>query len=102
MPDYKTGERLRSRVSPAQFVVVRADKGIDEITCGGVPLAREDDALAAEAELEADDFRIEIGKRYEDEAATVELLCVSAGQGSLAVAASPLALKAPKPLPASD
>ncbi|MBT2275330.1 hypothetical protein [Rhodococcus qingshengii] len=103
MPDYKTGERLRSRVSAAQFVVVRADAGISDITCGGAPLAREGEDIAAGGEQAlTDSFKIEIGKRYEDEAATVELLCVSGGVGNLAVASAPLQLKAPKPLPASD
>jgi hypothetical protein len=103
MPDYKTGERLRSRVSAAQFVVVRAEADSLDITCGGTPLAREGEDIAVSADqVGADSFTIEIGKRYEDEAATVELLCVSGGAGSLAVGSAPLQLKAPKPLPASD
>lgn len=102
MADYKTGERLRSRVSAAQFVVVRADAGIADITCGGESLAREGEDSAVGQQTATDGPKIEIGKRYEDEAGTVELLCVSGGTGDLAVANSPLQLKMPKPLPASD
>ncbi|MBY6687786.1 hypothetical protein HQ305_21370 [Rhodococcus sp. BP-149] len=102
MSDYKTGERLRSRVSSAQFVVVSAAAGTAEITCGGEPLARDGEDISPGAGASTEGPKIEIGKRYEDEAATVELLCVSAGVGDLEVAGSPLQLKMPKPLPASD
>ncbi len=102
MADYKTGERLRSRVSGAQFVVVRADAGIADITCGAEPLAREGDDITAGHAGAVDGPKIEIGKRYEDEQATVELLCVSGGSGELSVGGAPLQVKMPKPLPASD
>lgn len=99
MTQYKVGERLRSQTSGAQLVVIRATGDL-EITCDGAALAREgEDAAAGGA---AGSTPIEVGKRYEDPAEAVELLCVAAGSGELAVNGSPLQLKVPKPLPASD
>ena len=43
-----------------------------------------------------------MGKRYVDAAGTLELLCVKAGQGSLAVGGVALQTKDAKPLPSSD
>jgi hypothetical protein len=43
-----------------------------------------------------------IGKRYVDEADTVELLCTSSGTGALTCDGAPMTIKAAKPLPASD
>ena len=43
-----------------------------------------------------------MGKRYVDEAGTVELLCVKAGKGSLAIDGTILRTKDAKPLPSSD
>jgi hypothetical protein len=42
------------------------------------------------------------GKRYVDDAGTVELLCVKAGKGSLSLGGVALVLKEAKPLPSSD
>jgi hypothetical protein len=43
-----------------------------------------------------------LGKRYVDAADSVEVLCTSAGTGSLTINGVPLEIKSPKPLPASD
>ena len=43
-----------------------------------------------------------LGKRYEDEPSGAELLCVKAGDGSLAIDGRVLPIKGAKPLPASD
>lgn len=102
MPEYKTGERLRSQVSAVNFVVVRADGDTDEIQCDGVAFAREGDQLASGTTPSQDGPKVEIGKRYENEAGTVELLCVTAGVGQVSLGAEPLRIKVPKPLPASD
>ena len=103
MPDYKTGERLRSTTSTAQFIVVRAEAGTAEITCEGVPFLREGEEATPAVDLSpAEGPKIEIGKRYEDEEGTIELLCISGGNGNLKLAEKPLQIKVPKPLPASD
>lgn len=99
MTQYKVGERLRSQVSSAQLVVIRA-QGELEIACDGVPLARAGDELASGGTSAG--APIEVGKRYEDPEEAVELLCVAAGTGELSVNGVPLQLKVPKPLPASD
>ena len=44
----------------------------------------------------------QIGKRYVDEAGTLELLCTKPGEGSLAVGGTALQIKGAKPLPSSD
>ena len=43
-----------------------------------------------------------VGKRYSDEAATIELLATKAGDGSLAAGGAPLDVAQAKTLPASD
>lgn len=43
-----------------------------------------------------------IGKRYVDATETVELLCTSSGTGQLTCDGVEMAIKAAKPLPASD
>src|SRR3546814_19314491 len=43
-----------------------------------------------------------IGKRYTDDAATVEVLCTKAGTSSLSLGDEALVLKDAKPLPSSD
>ncbi len=101
MAEYKVGERLRSRVSSVSLVVVRVDRLDIEITCGGESVARSGDELTTSA-VAADGPAIEMGKRYEDPDGTVEVLCVAAGAGELAVNGTPLQLKTPRPLPASD
>ena len=43
-----------------------------------------------------------IGKRYVNEAGTLELLCTASGAGPLSCDGTPMTIKAAKPLPASD
>jgi hypothetical protein len=43
-----------------------------------------------------------IGKRYIDPASGLELLCMKAGEGSLAIDGRPLEIAQPKNLPSSD
>ncbi|HMN47051.1 MAG TPA: hypothetical protein PKE27_20910 [Povalibacter sp.] len=95
----KPGTKLKSAVCDTEVMVIKAaDVAVD---CGGAPMAAErpaergviDPAFAAGTKM---------GKRYVDEAGTLELLCVKAGQGSLSVGGVALKLKDAKPLPASD
>lgn len=44
----------------------------------------------------------QLGKRYADEDAGLELLCARAGTGSLSLAGAAIEIKSAKPLPASD
>ena len=98
------GQTLSSVTDTTAVVVVRAPGTDVEITCGGkpmvdlkagqpVPLVPADPAFAQPTRL---------GKRYENAAATIELLCTKGGTSSLAVNGEILAIKSAKPLPASD
>ena len=43
-----------------------------------------------------------LGKRYEDEASGLEVLCSKGGDGTLTLDDTPLVVKSAKPLPSSD
>ena len=95
----KPGTKLKSAVCDTEVMVIR---GRDlSLQCGGAPMVAErteprgtlDPAFAKGTQ---------IGKRYVDAAATLEVLCVKAGQGSLSLNGSALLLKDAKPLPSSD
>ncbi|MET7400599.1 hypothetical protein ABZS66_44685 [Dactylosporangium sp. NPDC005572] len=102
MPRYSVGERLRSRVSTVEVVVVRASSADLEVTCAGVPVARDGEEMRHQGSGAFAGEETLLGKRYEDQNSGLELLCVVPGSGRLAVAERPLALKSPKPLPSSD
>lgn len=95
----KPGSKLKSTVDDTEVMVIRgADVSVE---CGGAPMAEE-----RPAELGAIDPNFSggtmMGKRYVDEAGTVELLCVKPGKGSLSIGGTPLQIKDAKPLPSSD
>jgi hypothetical protein len=99
--ELKPGTRLRSVACTTEVVVVRAPADALDLRCGGHPLAEA--GTDGSAELVADfDGGTLLGKRYSDEAGTVELLCTKAGAGSLAIGDTPLTQAGAKPLPASD
>ena len=80
-------------------MVIRGSEG--QVECGGAPMG---DDKPAELGAINDAFAegTQMGKRYVDEAGTVELLCVKAGKGSLSLNGTALQLKDAKPLPSSD
>ena len=98
----KTGTRLKSTVCNGEVMVVAAPDEDIEITCGGSPMA--DPASAEQSgEVHADHaVGIAIGKRYVNEAGDLELLCVKAGDGGLAVGGDLLLQKDTKKLPKTD
>jgi hypothetical protein len=99
----KAGSRLKSSVCETQVVAVKAPSDEVELTCGGAPMVALDAEPAAGATLDpAQAGGTQLGKRYADDAAGIELLCTKAGQGSLAVNGQALGLKQAKALPASD
>jgi hypothetical protein len=98
------GQTLTSVTDTTTVIVVRAPGEDVDITCGGAPMA---DARTGTrpAQVPADPALTDgtmLGKRYEDAAGTIELLCTKAGTSSLALDGEPLAVKSAKPLPASD
>jgi hypothetical protein len=102
MATLKAGARLKSAVCDTQVMVIAAPAGDVALTCGGAPML---DA-AANAPRGAIDPEhksgTQIGKRYVNADGTLELLCTKPGEGSLAVAGTPLKLKEAKALPSSD
>ncbi len=99
----KVGQTLTSAVDPTTVVVVRWPDSELELTCGGVAMVDAKDATGATGALADDQCAgTQLGKRYADETLGVELLCTKAGTGTLALNGTALAIKAAKPLPASD
>lgn len=98
----KTGTRLQSQVCDTQVIVVRASDSLDDLRCGGQPMAPLGADKAAHAALDpslADGTTM--GKRYVDESGA-EVLVTKAGTGTLSIGTTALTLKEAKPLPASD
>jgi hypothetical protein len=94
---------LRSSACTTEVVAVRAPAGNVALTCGGHPLfPAGTDPLPSFALDPSFSGGTLIGKRYVDEAGTIELLCAKGGEGSLALDGQFLAPRAAKPLPSSD
>ena len=96
----KAGTRLRSAVSDAEVIVIRAPTGDLDLTCGGVPMLEGEGAH--EAAKPGFEGTVVLGKRYVDADDTIEVLCTRPGDGALALGGHELALKSAKPLPSSD
>ena len=101
MTNVSAGLRLQSRACTTEVIVVRAPDHPVELTCGGRPMAT-DRATSADAASAASGSGTQLGKRYIDAAAGLEVLCVKPGSGTLAADGRDLTLKSAKPLPASD
>ena len=99
---FRAGQQLVSAVDSTAVIVIRAPEAECTLTCGGVAMAAPGQPVPA---AEADPSLMggtQIGKRYVDEADTIQVLCTKAGNGTLALDGNPLVLQAAKPLPASD
>lgn len=82
---------------------MRAPGGDVDVRCGGTPMvAAGGDPPAGGAVHAGFDGGTQVGKRYADEDAGLELLCVSPGEGSLSIGDTVLPIKGAKPLPSSD
>ena len=95
----KPGSKLKSAVCDTEVMVIRGSNAVVE--CGGAPMG-EQAPVARQPINPAFAQGTKIGKRYVDSGATLELLCVKAGQGSLSVGGVALQIKDAKPLPSSD
>ncbi len=101
---FRAGQQLVSAVDSTAVIVIRAPEAEGTLTCGGVAMAAPDQAGPVPV-AEPDPSLMggtQIGKRYVDEADTIQVLCTKAGKGTLALDGKPLVLQAAKPLPASD
>jgi len=97
---YKPGTKLSSTVCKTQIMVLRAPAEELDISCGGVPMQIGDPAELGE--MSGENAGTLVGKRYTDEAETMEFLCTRGGEGSLAIAGYSIDIKAAKKLPSSD
>ena len=101
--ELKPGSRWKSAVCHAEVVVVRPPKTPVVLECGGhpmVPMAgAKPEGLAISPDHSAG---VQMGKRYFDEAASIEVLASKPGQGSLSLNGVALPVKDAKALPASD
>lgn len=96
----KVGSRLRSQNSSCEVIVIKGTDGDDALKCAGVEMAAT--APPSDAVQVTEGTPVELGKRYSDDADTVEVLCTKAGVGPLTLGDSELTQKAAKTLPASD
>ena len=99
----KGGARLFSDVCTTEMIAVKVPAGEIDLTIGGAPpvtSAAERSGGAGVAEGHGGGAAM--GKRYVDEADTIELLCTKAGDGRPALGGVLLQLKEAKAMPASD
>jgi len=95
----KAGTKLHSSACDTDVMVIKGSGDVN-LTCGGAQMTAArgpaGDLDAAFAEGTA------MGKRYQNEDGSVELLCIKPGKGTLAIDGIPLTIKATKALPSSD
>ena len=99
----KPGARLFGRACTSEFIAVKVPPGETGLTIGGHTALT--DAAGREGSTEVVEGHgggAAMGKRYVDEAGSIELLCTKAGTGVPAIAGEGMAIKDAKPLPASD
>ncbi|WP_372747515.1 hypothetical protein [Litorivivens sp.] len=95
----KPGTKLKSVVCDTEVMVIKGKDLVVE--CGGAPMA--DTAPAEKGSVDSNFAEgTKVGKRYVNTDGSVELLCVKAGAGSLAIGGEMLTTKDAKPLPSSD
>ena len=96
------GSRWKSAVCDTEVVIVRPPEGEHALGCGGadmVPLDAQKSGGAPDAALAGG---TQMGKRYAEETSGIEVLCTKAGEGTLTLDGTPVAIKGAKPLPSSD
>ncbi len=98
----KAGLRLRSATDACEVVVVKAPAEPVDLRCGGHPFLPSDAEVTPQSMEAGFDGGTQLGKRYADDELGLELLCTKAGEGSISVGDTLLAVKGAKPLPASD
>jgi len=98
----RAGQMLASAVDSTVVIVIRAPSAECMLTCGGVAMTDPSEPVPAAEPDPSLMAGTQIGKRYVDEADTVQVLCTKAGTGTLAIDGKPLLIQAAKPLPASD
>jgi hypothetical protein len=103
MMELKPGSRWRSAVCDAEVVLVRAPKAPASLECGGHPMTPFGADRPAGLTISGGPGEgVQVGKRYVDDEAGVEVLCSKAGAGSLSLDGRPLKRKEAKALTSSD
>lgn len=98
----KPGLKLASQVCTTEVVVVRAPAEPVDLRCGGQPMVVAGET-SGEVALDATQAAgTELGKRYGDDDLNLQVLCIKAGDGSLAVGDRTLLRSDTKALPSSD
>ena len=100
--NFRAGQQLVSAVDSTAVIVIKAPVAECTVTCGGVAMAAAGEQVTAAEPDPSLMGGTQIGKRYVDDADTIQLLCTKAGDGTLALDGKPLLIQAAKPLPASD
>ena len=98
----KAGTRLRSATDACEIVVVKAPAEPADLRCGGHAFLAIDAEVVPESIEPGFDQGTQLGKRYADDELGLEVLCTKAGEGSISVGETILAVKGAKALPASD
>ena len=95
------GLRLKSSVCATEIMVISSPDGDVDLTCGGAPMT-EGEGNSGGAVDSDHAGGTALGKRYVNGDGDLELLCVKAGDGSLAADGTALNLKDAKKLPKTD
>ena len=99
----KPGSRWRSAVCEAEVVVIKPAREEILLECGGREMLPAGVGLGdLQSAVDGFDNGAQLGKRYEDEATGLEVLCNKAGLGSLGASGRELTMKKAKKLPSSD
>jgi hypothetical protein len=100
--EIRAGARLKSAVCDTEVVVTKGLADGAGLYCGGAPMLGAGEAARGAVLDPARAGGTVLGKRYTDASGALEVLCVKAGQGSLALGEEPLDIRQAKPLPSSD
>lgn len=98
---FKPGMKLTSAVCKTQIMALRVPAIELDISCGGARMQVGEPEALGEIDASALGGTL-VGKRYTDEAETMEFLCTRGGDGSVSVAGYTIGIKAAKKLPSSD
>lgn len=98
----KPGSRYRSTTCNNEVVVVKAPADEVDLRCGGAPVVPIDEEGGSGTPADGFNAGTLVGKRYTDEAETLEVLVTKPGDGSLSIGETLLNVKGAKPLPSSD
>ena len=101
MPSLSAGKRLKSAVCATEIMVIASPDGDVQLLCGGAPMVEDGEVNGGDVDP-GHAAGTAIGKRYVNADGSLEVLCVKAGDGSLALDDAALTVKDAKKLPKTD